>query len=264
MFAKSRKDKLVDQAQGLVHDLSEAIAPHVDKAREELAPRLSDARDAVAPRLNDARDAVAPRLSDARDAVAPRLSDARDAVAPRLAEARDAVTPHLVQARDRVVDTVGPTVQTVVDNAREQAVATSSEAARRGSLAAAALKGEPVKKKGGKGKYVLLIALAGAGAFVAKKLTGGGTADNWQSSYTPTPASTPSSTSTTPAAASSDAPVSPSDQQVDLGRVGGDDPAGATPGETIADSAVEPHPVTTPDSPAETIDVSEVKDPEKP
>ena len=34
---------------------------------------------------------------------------------------------------------------------------------------------------------------------------------------------------------------------------------GATPGESLSDATEEPHPVTTPDSPAEDVDVSQVK-----
>ncbi|MCW2818266.1 MAG: hypothetical protein JWR42_1053 [Marmoricola sp.] len=278
MFAKTRKEKFVEQAQDLAHDLGEAIAPHVERARDEIAPRLADARDAVSPRLSNARDAVAPhaavakavvapRLADARDAVAPRLSEARDAVAPRLSDARDAVAPHAASARDRIVEAVGPTVSSVYGSAKESAVEAADEAKRRGVLATAALKGEPVKKKSGGKKWLLLAALAGAGAFAAKKLTGGSDADNWQSSYTPTPSAAPSST-TSPAAPP--APPSPSapaggadvaDTQVDLGRIGTNDAAGATPGETVADSTEAPHPVTTPDDPAQSVDVSDKKDP---
>ena len=39
MFTKSRKEKFVEQAQDLAHDLTEAIAPHVERARDEIAPR---------------------------------------------------------------------------------------------------------------------------------------------------------------------------------------------------------------------------------
>ena len=238
MFEKSRKEKFVGQAQDLAHDLTEAIAPHVEKARDEIVSRTSDARDTLAPHLADARDAVAARTSDARDAVAPRFADARDAVAPRFADARDAVAPHVETARDRLVNGVVPSVQQAVSDAREQAGPVAEEARRRGVLAAAALKGEQVQpqptKKGGKARSVLLVAaLAGAGAFIAKKLTsGGGNQDNWQSSYTPTPAA--------PTAASSAAPS-----------------VGATPGEALADSTEAPHPVTTPDAPAETVHVTE-------
>lgn len=193
MFTKSRKDKLVEQAQDLAHDLSEKIAPAVEKAREEVAPRVAEARDQLAPKVAGLRDQV----------------DAK-------------VTPTLEQARDRVQGNV----HHYVADARQQAQTLRDEAERRGTLAAAALKGEDVKKPAGKGKKLLVLAaLVAAGVVVARQLAGG-QQDNWQSSYTPSPAPTPR-----PA------------------------PTGSTPGESIADSAEQPHPVTTPDDPAETVEV---------
>ncbi len=56
MFAKSRKEQFVERAQDMARDVSEAIAPHVDRARDEIAPRVAGARDQVAPHLADARD----------------------------------------------------------------------------------------------------------------------------------------------------------------------------------------------------------------
>ncbi|HZJ04375.1 MAG TPA: hypothetical protein VFD59_02760, partial [Nocardioidaceae bacterium] len=118
MFAKSRKEKFVEQAQDLAHDLTEAIAPHVERARDELAPHLADAR-----------DQVAPRLAEARDQLAPHVEDARDLFAKGVATATAAATPVAVEAQ------------------------------RRGVLAAAALKGEPVKRKGGKKKFLVFAGL---------------------------------------------------------------------------------------------------------
>ena len=43
-------------------------------------------------------------------------------------------------------------------------------------------------------------------------------------------------------------------------RVTVDDPGGGDPGEALSDSAEEPHDVTTPDDPAEVIDVDEIPD----
>lgn len=192
MFTKSRKDKLVEQAQDLAHDLSEKIAPAVEKAREEVAPRVADARDQLAPKVAGLRDQL----------------DAK-------------VTPTLEQARDRVQGNV----HHYVADARQQAQSLRDEAERRGTAAAAALKGEDVKKPAGKGKKLLVLAaLVGAGVVVARQLAGG-QQDNWQSSYTPSPA-----------------------------------PTGSTPGESIADSAEQPHPVTTPDDPAERVDLDSSAD----
>jgi hypothetical protein len=67
--------------------------------------------------------------------------------------------------------------------------------------------------------------------FIAKKLQGGGQADNWQSSYVPSPA---------PAAA-------PAPQAHDAGAAG--------PDEALSDATDEPHAATTPDAPAEVVDL---------
>ena len=238
MFTKSRKEKFVEQAQELAHDLSEAIGPHVEKARDERAPRLADAKEQLAPRIADAKEQLAPRFADARDTVA----------------------PHVESARDRFVNELVPLVQQAVSDAREQAAPVAEEARRRGGLAAAALKGEPVQRKRGRKRKVLLLAgLAGLGALAVKKLTGGGESANWQSSYTPTPAP-----AAPPAPPSPSAPMAGShvaDLPADGATSDGGDAAGAAPGETLSDAAEEPHPVTTPDSPAESVDVSDVEDP---
>ncbi len=237
MFAKSRKEKVVGQAHGLVHDLTEAITPHVERARDEIAPRLSDARDQIAPRLNEARDQIAPRLNEARDQIAPRLNEARDQLAP-----------HVEDVRDRLVKGAA--------TATAAAAPVAVEARRRGVLAAAALKGEPVKQKTSKKKKFLVVAtLAGLGALAMQKLRGGDESTNWQSSYSPTPAPATSVPTPTATAGSHVADV-PTDSAT-----GSDDFAGANPGESLSDAIGEPHPVTLPDAPAEDVDVSELKDP---
>lgn len=231
MFRKSRKDTLVDQAQSLAHDLTEAIVPRVEKAREDLKPVLGDVRDAGAARLADARDALAPRLADARDAVGPRFADARDAVGPRLAEVRDAGAARLADARDNAAPYVETArdrtilgVQQVVHDVRDQAHQAAAEADRRRGLATAALTGEDVQQ-GGKGKKVLLVvALGVVGAVVGRKLAGGDQSDNWQSSYTPSPAP-------------------------------------AAPAASAAPAATATRPVTTPEDPAESVDVTHTPDP---
>lgn len=246
MFAKSRKEKIVEQAQDLARDMSEAISPHVERARDELAPRLTDAREQLA----DARDQVGPRLADARDQIGPKLSEARDDLAPRLAEARDQIAPHVEDARGRLVKGVA--------TASAAATPVAIEARRRGELAAAALKGEPVKKKGSKKRKLFVFAtLVGLGALAVQKLRGGESA-NWQTSYSPSPAP-----AAPPAPPSPSAPMAGSHTaDVPVDAVSGD-PVGASPGESLSDATEEPHPVTTPDAPAEDVDVTSVEDPEK-
>ena len=247
MFAKTRKEKFVEQAQDLARDVSEAIAPHVERARDELAPRLADAREQLA----DARDQVGPKLAEARDQVGPKLAEAREELAPRIAEARDQLAPHVEDARGRIAKGVA--------TATAAAAPVAAEARRRGVNATAALKGEPVKKKGGRKRKLFVFAtLAGLAAYAVQKLRGGESA-NWQTSYSP---------STAPAAPP--APPSPSAPQagshaadVPVDAEGEGEPVGATPGESLSDATEEPHPVTTPDSPAEDVEVSQGKKPKK-
>jgi vacuolar-type H+-ATPase subunit H len=239
MLKKSRKDTLVEQAQDLVSDISEAIAPHVERAKDELGPRLSDAKDQIAPRIADAKDQLGPKLADARDQAA----------------------PYVESARDRFVKDVVPAVQQAVSDAKDQAGPVVEEAKRRGSLAADALKGEPVKKKGRKRKFFLFAALAGAGAFVFKKLRSGNESDNWQTSYAPKPAP-----AAPPAPPSPSAPMAGShaaDTAVETASTSSGDATGANPGEALSDATEEPHPVTTPDAPAEDVDVADVDQPKK-
>lgn len=94
----------------------------------------------------------------------------------------------------------------------------------------------PPKSKGGKLRKVLLFGgLAAVLGVVAKKLSGKKESAKWQ------PAATPA-TPTPPPASSSGAHAA-------------DDPAGADPAEALADATDAPHPVTTPDNPADVVDV---------
>jgi hypothetical protein len=225
MFKKSGNDTLVDQGKSLASDISDAIAPHVERAREE---------------------------------VGPRLAEAKDAIAPKLAEAREQAVPLVESARDKLVNEVIPAVKVAVADAAEQAAPVVEEAKKRGSSAVDALKGEDLqpKKKGRKRKFFLFAALAGAGAYVFSKVRGKDDSNNWQSSYTPSP-----SPAAPPSPASPAAPMGGShaaDTSGDTPPAG--DSAGASPGESIADATEEPHPVTTPDSPAEEVEVTDEAD----
>ena len=218
MFTKSRKEKFVDQAQDLAHDLTEAIAPRIERARDEIAPKLADARDEIAPRLAEARDTLAPHVEDARDRIVKGAAAATAAAAPVAVEAR-----------------------------------------RRGINAASALKGEePVKRKGRKRKLFLFATLAGLAAYAVQKLRGGESA-NWQTSYSPSTA--PAAPPAPPSPSAPQAGSHAADVPVDSDTEG--EPVGATPGESLSDAAEEPHPVTTPDSPAEDVEVTQGKKPKK-
>ncbi len=242
MFTKSRKEKFVDQAQDLARDLTEAITPHVERARDEIAPHVERAR-----------EELGPRIAGARDPVAPKLAEARDEIAPRLAEARDNLAPHVEDARDRI--TKGAAAATAA------ATPVVVEARRRGMNAAAALQGEPpVKRKGRKRKLFVFATLAGLGAYAVQKLRGGESA-NWQTSYSPSTA--PAAPPAPPSPSAPQAGSHAADVPVDAEAEGDGEPVGATPGESLSDAAEEPHPVTTPDSPAEDVEVSQGKKPKK-
>lgn len=151
----------------------------------------------------------------------PAWEDAKEKAGPAVKDAKAKAGPKIKDARAKAA----PVVAEVAARASEAA----TQAREAADARVATLRGEEPEKKGGKLKKVALFALvAGAVGFVAKKLQGGQQTDNWQSSYIPKPAP---------------APVR--------------DTGGAAPDEALSDAADEPQPVTTPDSPAEVIDLEE-------
>jgi hypothetical protein len=217
-----KKKSLIDRATDYVEGAKPQIESAVTSAKDRATPLLSEARDKAGPVIADARDKTAPYIADARDKVAPVIADARTKAGPVIAE--------------------GAAV--AADRAALAAALAAEKAAQGRDLATAKvaeLRGES-KPKGGKLKKVLLFGgLAAAGAVAFKKLRGQSASDNWQSSYTPAPA--PSSSANPPVA------TEPAD-----------DSAGSSPDEAIADATGEPHPVSTPDDPAEVVTLEEESD----
>jgi len=210
-----KKKSLVDQALDQASDYVDALRPHVEAA-------YGQAKDFV-------QDTAVPALADAKDKAVPVLVDARDKAVPVLTDARDKAVPVLNDARAKAA----PLVASGAALAGEKATAARTLAETK----VAQVKGEKPKKRS-KIKTLAVVAVLGAGAaFLAKKLQGGGQSDNWQSSYTPTPAPTATASATPPV-------VTPTD-----------DPAGAGPDEAIADAVETPHAVTTPDEPAEVVEI---------
>ena len=223
----------------------------------------------------------------------------RKSLTDQAAELVEQVTPHVEAARERLVNDYLPVAQTMLADAREtahdareaaQEAASNAEKSTRksrkkaamkarakaGKMAAAtaaavpltapladkvAAKVEPERSR--KKRVLLLLGLAGLGAFVAKKLRGSSTP-----SYTPPPRPVPTprpapvadplTTASTPPAPSADKmsvdPGAP-DATVDRG--------GAFLDEAVSDASDEPHEVTTPDAPVSTEDVSDVDDPSR-
>ncbi len=166
-----------------------------------------------------------------QDTAVPVLLDARDKAGPALADVREKAAPVIADARSKAA----PVIASGAALASEKATAAKALA----DAKVAQLKGEPEPPKGGKLKKVALFAvIAAAVGFVAKKLQGGKAgSDNWQSSYVPTPP-----------------PAAPAPTDAPSATVT-DDVGGSSPDEALADAAETPHPVTTPDEPADVIEI---------
>ncbi|GAB3244472.1 hypothetical protein [Nocardioides dilutus] len=196
------------------------------RKKKTLLDQAQDYVEAVRPHVESAvattRDAVEEFVENT---ARPALADAKEKAGPAVKEAKAKAGPKIKEARAKAA----PVVADVAARASE-AAAHAKESA---DAKVATLRGEEPEKKGGKlKKFVLFAAVASAVGFVAKKLQGGKETDNWQSSYVPKPAPAP-----TPA------PVK--------------DAGGSAPDEAIADAAEEPHQVTTPEDPADVVDVAD-------
>jgi hypothetical protein len=214
----------------LLQQAAEYVEAAVDTAREKAGPVLADAREKAGPALADAREKAGPAWADAKEKAGPMLADARDKAAPLLAQGAAIASERATAA---------------VELAAEKAAAGRDLAAAK----AAELQGKP-KKKHRVRKLLLITGVAALLGFVAKKLQGGSEKDNWQSSYTPTPAPAPRDADAT------DTPIADSL----VGDVGG-----AGPDEAIADAVEEQQPVTTPDEPADVVELEPGEEPvEKP
>lgn len=201
------------------------------RKNKSLLDQATDYVDQVRPQVESAVATALVAVEDFYENTArPALVDAKEKAGPALADAREKAAPYVADARDKAA----PLVAAGAVKASEVA-AQAKEAA---DARVAKLRGEEEKKKGSKlKKLAFFVVIAGAVGFVAKKLQGGGGAhsDNWQSSYVPTPAPTPVRTA--------------------------DDAGAAGPDEAISDATDEPRPSTTPDDPAEVVDLeTPVKD----
>jgi hypothetical protein len=200
--------------------LLDQASDYIDQVRPQVESAVASAIDAAEEFYEKT---ARPAIVDAKDKAGPALADARDKAAPYVADARDRATAALADARDQAAPLVAAGAVRAGD------VATQAKEAADAQVAKLRGEEETKKKKGSKlRKLALFAALAGAAGFIAKKLQSGGQSANWQSSYVPTPAPAPATT---------------------------DDAGAAAPDEAISDAADEPQPVTTPDEPAEVVDL---------
>ena len=222
----------------------------LEQFREQAGELAGTARDKAGPALADARDKAVPVLADARDRAVPVLVDARDKAAPYVAEARDKAAPYVSDAREKFAETVLPALTAALASVDEATEDVRDETKKRGKAVAAALKGEvavPEKKKHRGRKLLVLLGLSGLGYAAFKKFGSKQPTTNWQSSYTPPPAPTPS-----PAGG----PVATGGAGAHRLDAEGDDTAASDPSEAASDAADVPHDATTPDNPVEEVDVN--------
>jgi hypothetical protein len=213
---------------------------------------------------SDYMDAARPAIESAVDQIVELASDARDKAGPILAEGRAMATEKAAVA----AELASQKASIGAERAAELASASRDYAA----VKVAEAKGEPQKSKGSKVRKLLFFGtLLAVGGFVVSKLKSKSEADNWHSSYVPPSSSTGSTSPSTSTGTSTGtttgstrlAPgvgsgaVGADDPMAKLVDDGGptDDPAGASPDEALADAAEEPHPVTTPDNPADVVEL---------
>jgi hypothetical protein len=187
--------------------------------------------------LEQAADYAASALDTAVEKAGPILADAKEQAGPRLSDARDKAGPVLAQG--------AALAATKASEVADLASAKAAEGKELAATKAAELSGEP-KKKHRVRTLLILTGIAAVLGFVAKKLTSRGDQDDWQSSYTPPPART-----VTPIA----------DAAATASAGGAADEGGAGPDEALADSVEEEHEVTTPDEPAEVVDLAPGEEP---
>jgi hypothetical protein len=197
----------------------------VEQATEAVEAAYESARDNLAPVIAEAMEMAEVAFVDAKEKAAPVVADAKGKAAPLVAAGAVAAAKGAAAAADL-------------------AAQKAAEGRDLASAKAAELEGKG-KKKHRLRTFVIFAGLATALGFVVKKLTSGSGQDNWQSSYTPPPPPSPAKASDTPIA---DAAAAASAEQADEG--------GASPDEALADAVEEQHPVTTPDEPAEVVDLA--------
>ncbi len=197
--------------------------------------------------VEQATEAVEAAYGSARENLAPVIAEAMEMAEVAFEDAKEKAAPMVADARDKAVPLVAAGAAAAAKRAAAAADLAAQKAAEGRDLAnakAAELEGTG-KKKHRLRTFILITGIAAALGFVVKKLTSGSGQDNWQSSYTPPPP---------PAAKSSDTPIA--DAAAAASAEQADDEAGASPDEALADAVEEQHPVTTPDEPAEVVDLA--------
>ena len=258
-----RKKSLMDRAHDYVEQVSETVLPHLESAWEQ-------AVDKAGPVITDARDKTQPLLAEGRALAAEKAAVGAALASEKAAEAREKAAPLLAEARANASEKASVAAALAAEKAatsRDVAAAKVNE-----------LRGVEPEPQGGRLKKLLVLTgLLALGGLVFSKLRSKQDAEaNWQSSYVPpAPPAAPASTPSSPASAAAAAPVTPAttsgdpltdplpedvtaDDVVTAEPPAAEDIGGGAPGEAISDAVEEAHPATTPDAPAEVIDIDDV------
>ena len=258
-----RKKSLMDRAHDYVEQVSETVLPHLESAWEQ-------AVDKAGPVITDARDKTQPLLAEGRALAAEKAAVGAALASEKAAEAREKAAPLLAEARANASEKASVAAALAAEKAatsRDVAAAKVNE-----------LRGVEPEPQGGRLKKLLVLSgLLALGGLVFSKLRSKQDAEaNWQSSYVPpAPPAAPASTPSSPAPAAAAAPVTPAttsgdpltdplpedvtaDDVVTAEPPAAEDIGGGAPGEAISDAVEEAHPATTPDAPAEVIDIDDL------
>jgi vacuolar-type H+-ATPase subunit H len=210
------------------------------RGKKTLMESATELAESVRPAIESAMETAVETAKDTVDKAAPILADGRKM-------AQEKAGPILADGKERA------------HRGRRRAAAKMAalKEAQASEKLAAFKAAEPEKEKGSKlKKLVLLTGLAAVGSVVFKRLRGAPSKSNWQSSYTPQPAPRQTPAHSTKAAS----PAETADPVHAEPAAPADDAGAASPDEAIADRATEPHPDTTPDDPAEVVELRAVED----
>ena len=259
---KSLMDRAHDYVEQLSDQLTETVIPQLESAWEQ-------AVDKAGPAIADARDKATPLIEEGRARAAEAATAGAAVAAAKAGEAKEKAVPLLAEYRATAAERASAAAAIAAEQAastRDAAIAKANE-----------LRGIEPEPSGGKLKKFLLISglLAIGGVVFSKLRARQDQSAGWQSTYTP-PAPAKPATTASPAAAA--APVTPATTTVDpdadplndpiddvtaddvvtVDPPATDDVGGGAPGEAISDAVEEAHDATTPDEPAEIIDLDDV------
>jgi hypothetical protein len=197
--------------------------------------------------LEQATDYVETAVETAREKAGPILAEAKDRAGTALADARDQAAPVLTDAKDRAVPLLAAGAAVAAEKASAAADLAAAKAAEGKEAAAAKAAELNGKKRHRFRKFMIFGAVVAALGFIASKLRSAADREDWQSSYTPTPP---------PPARATDTPIADAAATASASAAEVADEGGAGPDEALADAAEEAHPPTTPDQPAEVVDLA--------